>query len=169
MWRAARLEADFYEEVEAEPRAIVQATVVVVLSSLAAALGTWLDVQGGVTADVRLVVALDLIEPWVVWIGGSFFAYTIGATLFRGPETETDFREVLRTVGFSFTPGLLHVFAFVPPPMLGYGIVFVAELWMLAAGVVAIRQALDFTTVRAIATFGTARLMLLLVLRGLGN
>jgi len=91
----------------------------------------------------------------------------VGATFFRGPETETDFAEVLRTTGFAFTPALLRIFAIVPPPALGLGIDLVARAWVFVAFVVAVRQALDFTTPRAIGTFGTAAILLWLILWGL--
>jgi len=75
-----------------------------------------------------------------------------GSSFFRGPETETDFLEVLRTTGFAFTPGLLRVFAFVPPFSLGLAIDLGAFAWQMVAIVVAIRQALDYTTPRAVGT-----------------
>jgi hypothetical protein len=159
MWRAARLEADFYEEVEAEKRSIVQAAVVVALACAAGACGSWL---AGLPAG-RIVV--DIVEPLVLWIGGSVFSYMVGATFFRGPETETDFLEVLRTTGFAFAPGLLRFFAFVPPvDIAGFLIAFLGDAWVLVAAVVAVRQALDFTTARAIGTFGVAYALLWLVL-----
>ena len=159
MWRAAMLEADFYEEVEAEKRSIGQAAVVVALACAAGASGSWL---AGVPAG-RIVV--DVVEPLVLWVGGSIFSYMVGATFFRGPETETDFLEVLRTTGFAFAPGLLRFFAFVPPAdVAGFLIAFLGDVWVLVAAIVAVRQALDFTTTRAIGTFGVAYGLLWLVL-----
>ena len=161
MWRAALLEADFYEEVEAEKRSIGQASIVVALACAAGACGSWL---AGVPAG-RVVV--DVIEPLVLWIGGSAFSYMVGATLFRGPETETDFLEVLRTPGFAFAPGLLRLFAFVPPTdVAGFLSAFIGDLWVLVAAIVAIRQALDFTTLRAVGTFGISYALLWLLLWG---
>ena len=159
MWRAALLEADLYEEVEAEKSAIGQAAVVVALACAAGACGSWL---AGVPAG-RIVV--DVIEPLVLWVGGSVFSYMVGATFFRGPDTQTDFLEVLRTTGFAFSPGLLRLFAFLPPAdVAGFLITFLGDVWVLVAAVVAVRQALDFTTARAIGTFGVAYALLWLVL-----
>jgi hypothetical protein len=114
-----------------------------------------------------LQVTLSVMEPLVLWFGGSAFVFMVGATFFRGPETETDFAEVLRTTGFAFTPALLRIFAIVPPPALGLGIDLVARAWVFVAFVVAVRQALDFTTPRAIGTFGIAAILLWLILWGL--
>ncbi len=159
MLRAARLESALYEEVEDERRSILQASVVVLLACAAGAAGSAL--AGAST--LRLVV--DVLEPPVLWLGGSAFSYMVGATFLRGPETETDFAEVLRTTGFAFAPGLLRLFAFVPPPAVGTGIALFADLWVLLAAIVAVRQALDFTTLRALGTFGAAYGLLWLVLR----
>jgi hypothetical protein len=163
MWRAARLESALYEEVEAEPRSLAQAVVVVLLASGAGALGAWF---GG---HPSLRLALEAIEPLVFWIGASLFAYMAGATFFRGPHTQTDFAEVLRTTGFAFTPGLLRIFGALPgldvaglhlPPTL------VSDAWVVLASIVAVRQALDFSTLRAVATFGVAYVLLWLLLAG---
>ena len=55
-----------------------------------------------------------------------------------------------RTLGYAQTPGLFKVFGFLPG--IGPVIFFLASIWQLAAAVVAIRQALDYTsTWRAIA------------------
>jgi hypothetical protein len=169
MLRAARLHADTYEEVEADKRSIGQATVVVFAACGAIGAARYIQSADAGVPDNPLVlqVVLSVIEPIVLWIGGSALAFMVGATFFRGPETETDFMEVLRTTGFAFTPALLRIFAIVPPPALGLGIDLVARAWVFVAVVVAIRQALDFTTLRAIATFGIAALLLWLLLWGL--
>ena len=172
MARAAMLHADTYEEVEADRSSIVQAALIVFGACVAASLGFWLRVEAGasVLIDARPLafqMAIVGLEPFVIWVGASAFSYMTGATFFRGPETETDFFEVLRTTGFAFTPALLAAFSFIPPGELGLGILAVARLWSLVATVIAVRQALDFTTLRAIGTFGTAVAMLWLVLWGL--
>jgi hypothetical protein len=61
----------------------------------------------------------------------------------------TTVQELLRTTGFSASPGVPRVLQLVPG--LGTLLAFVASLWMLASMVVAVRQALDFqSTGRAI-------------------
>jgi hypothetical protein len=67
-----------------------------------------------------------------------------------GPRTQADVGQLLRTIGFSATPGLIRVLGIVPG--LNWLVSFVASLWMLVAMVVAVRQALDYeTTGRAVA------------------
>ena len=166
---AALLHADTYEEIEADRSSIRQALLVVAAAACAGGAASYiLGSQAGL-GDRQLLfqITLSVLLPVVLWIGGSAFAFMVGATFFRGAETETDFAEVLRTTGFAFTPALLRIFAVVPPAALGLGIALAAWLWVLAAVVVAIRQALDFSTLRAIGTFGFAAVLLWLVVWGL--
>jgi hypothetical protein len=163
MLRAARLEPALYEEVEAEPRSLAQAVLVVLLAAGAGALGSWL------AGRPRLYVALDAVEPLVFWLGASLFTYMVGATFFRGRHTQTDYAEVLRTTGFAFTPGLLRVLGALPPvDVAGLHVpaTLLADVWVVLASVIAVRQALDFGTLRAIATFGVAYVLLWLLLAG---
>jgi hypothetical protein len=172
MWRACRLHADTYEEVEADPSSIVQATLVVMMASLSSAIGTWLRVvTGHPLPENPLPLPLHLLvialEPLVVWLVGSVFTYMVGATFFKGPETETDYAEVLRTTGFAFAPGILILLAWVPPEPVALVLLLGIRLWILVAAVVALRQALDFTTLRAIGTFCVAVVLTWVLLWGL--
>jgi hypothetical protein len=169
LWGTLWLHADAYEEVEADPRSIGQAVLVVALASLAGAAGTALRLAaaGAPPRRVALQTAVSLLLPLLVWIGGSAFAYMTGATFLRTHATRTDFREVLRTTGFAFGPGPLLAAQALPPVWLGLGISWLGVLWTLAGGVVAIRQALDFTTFRALVTFGSAAVLLWIVVWGL--
>ena len=105
---AAVLHADTYEEVEADTTSLSQATLIVVTAALVAGAARALQSQQLGLDEQRLMLQtlLSVLEPLVLWIGGSAFAFMVGATFFRGPETETDFLEVLRTTGFAFTPAL---------------------------------------------------------------
>ena len=64
-------------------------------------------------------------------------------------QTHADYGQLLRTIGFASAPGVIRMVGIVPG--LG-GIVFaVAGVWMLVAMVIAVRQALDYTsTLRAV-------------------
>jgi hypothetical protein len=142
LFRAIKLDPDLYEEVEADHTANGQAAVTVVLSSLAAGIGG--AVSGGwYGLFLNTVVAL---VGWVVW---AFLSYFIGTRLLPEHQTSADMGELLRCTGFSSAPGMIQVLGFLPG--LGRVIRFVAAIWMLAAFVVAVRQALDYTsTLRAL-------------------
>ena len=166
---ASRLHADTYEEVEADGSSIRQALLLVALASVsngagAAALFSRAGFDG---RQLAFQVTISVLLPSVVWVGGSAFSYMTGASFFRGPETQTDFAEVLRTTGFAFAPGLLLCASAIPPDTLGIVLAWAVRLWVLIAAVVAIRQALDFTTLRAVGTFGSAAALLWLLLWGL--
>ena len=165
---AARLDAATYEEVEADRASFGQAAGVVLAACLVVATArAWHGSQAGFAPrQMAFQVILSALEPLVLWLGGSAFAFMVGASFLRGKETRTDFPEVLRTTGFAFTPTLLLALVVVPPPTLGLALGLVVRAWTLAALVVAIRQALDFDTPRAIGTFGAAALLLWLVLWG---
>jgi hypothetical protein len=169
LWGTLRLHADAYEEVEADPRSIGQAILVVALASLAGGAGTALRLSGAGAPPrgVAFQTAVSMLLPPLVWIGGSAFAYMTGATFFRTHATQTDFREVLRTTGFAFGAGPLLAAQALPPAWLGVSVSWLGVLWTLAGGVVAIRQALDFTTLRALATFGSAAVLLWVLVWGL--
>jgi hypothetical protein len=152
MVRAAQLESNLYEEVEADKGANGQAFTVVVIASIASGLGVGIAAvisgDSGIWFLWGLLIGLGTgILGWLIW---SLLAYVIGTTLFKGPETEADYGQLLRTIGFSNTPRLLSFFSFIP--FIGGIIAFAAFVWALIAGIIAVRQALDFTTWRAIGT-----------------
>ncbi|MBI4495145.1 MAG: YIP1 family protein [Chloroflexi bacterium] len=141
MIRAARLEADLYEEVEADTSATTQAFLVVVIVAIASGLGLLLAGRGGGGLVGGVVTA---ILGWLAW---SFVTYFIGTRAFGGTAT---WGELLRTIGFAQSPGVLLVLRFIP--VLGGLIGFAVFIWMLAAGVIAVRQALDVDTGKAVIT-----------------
>ena len=139
--RAARLDKSVYEEVEADKSALGQAMAVVVLSSVAAGVGAS---QGGLAGIVFGIIASLL--GWYVW---AYITYIIGTKILPEPQTEADLGQLLRTTGFSSSPGLIRMLGIVP----GFTeIVFsAASIWMLVAMVIAVRQALDYgSTFRAV-------------------
>ena len=143
MWGAALLHADTYEEVEADRSATPQAVLVVLLASFASGLGNIANHGAvGILWYVGASVAL-----WWTW---AFVTYFVGTRFLPGEETEADHGELLRTIGFSSAPGVLNLLCLVEPVA---GAVFAVTLvWMLAAMVVAVRQALDYaSTARALA------------------
>ena len=167
---AARLHADTYEEVEADRSSLGPAALIVAVAALSSGAGTALRYVGSSldALDVGLETAISTLLPVLLWVAGSAFAFMTGASFFRGPETETDFAEVLRTSGYAFTPGVLLVSQGLRPELLGIVVTWAVWLWILVAGLVAIRQALDFTTLRAVGTFGSAAVLLWLLVWGLG-
>jgi hypothetical protein len=142
MWRSAKLEPGLYEEVEADRTSMGQAMGVVIMSSIAAGIGT-VTVSGGKGFVVGILAALI---GWFFW---AFITYFIGTRILPTAQTQADYGQLLRTIGFASSPGLLRIFGVIPG--LGLIVIWVAGIWMLAAMVIAVRQALDYdSTARAI-------------------
>jgi len=140
--RAAKLDVNLYEEVEADKGALGQAMGVVVLSSLAAGVGS--IAKGGLSGI--LVGTIAALIGWYLW---AYLTYFIGTRLLPEPQTKADYGELLRTIGFSSSPGLIRILGIIPG--LAGGVFLVASIWMLIAMVIAVRQALDYqSTLRAV-------------------
>ncbi len=140
--RAAKLDSNLYEEVEADKGALWQAMTVVIFSSIAAGIGLYKT--GGFSGIITGTMA-SLIS-WYVW---AYLTYFIGTKFLPEPQTQADLGELLRTIGFSSSPGLLRVFYFIPG--VGVLVYLISSLWMLVAMIIAVRQALDYnSTLRAV-------------------
>lgn len=133
---AAKLDAATYEDVEADKTANGQALGVVALSSIAAGVG-------GLAAGERGLLG-GLVAGLVGWVAASFLTYVIGAKMLPESQTRADMGEMLRTLGFAASPGILRAFGFLP--VIGGLIILAAHVWMLFTTVVAVRQALDYTS-----------------------
>lgn len=134
---AAKLDIAIYEEVEADTSATRQAMVVVVLVALATGIGT-LGSGGPVGLVVGIVAGLGL---WALW---AWITYFVGTTLLKTAETKANWGQLARTLAFAQSPGVLKVFGFIP--VLGPLVFAIASIWQLVAMVIAIRQALDYTS-----------------------
>ncbi len=142
---ALALDAAIYEEVEADRGAITQAVTVVLLSSLAAGVGS--RGLGGTTVQGIVFIAVIALIAWAAW---ALVIFEIGSRLMPEPQTRVDVGQLLRTIGFAAAPGMLRVLGVMSAATIP--VFAITAVWMLAAMIVAVRQALDFTsTVRAVA------------------
>lgn len=154
--RAAMLDVQLYEEVEADTGAIGQAMGVVVLSSIAAGIGS--IAIGGLGGILGGTIAA--LIGWYVW---AYLTYFIGTKFLPEPQTRADLGELLRTIGFSSSPGLIRVLGIIPG--LGNVVFLVASIWMLVAMIIAVRQALDYrSTFRAVGVCAIGWIIQMLIL-----
>jgi hypothetical protein len=161
MMRAARLDSRFYEEVEHDLNATSQAATVVAIVAVANGLGGLISVLlgealaravgvgGNVAGTGASIFGLVLwmlffVIGWVIW---AYLTYFIGTSVFKGTATPG---EMMRTLGFATSPLVLGVLWFIP--CIGWLIWVAGAVWMLVAGVIAVRQALDFDTGQAFIT-----------------
>ena len=139
--RAGKLDVTLYEEVEHDKTAMGQAIGVIVLSSLATGIGTF-----GIGLKGMGINAIGAIIGWYIW---AYLTYFIGTRFLAEPQTEADHGQLLRTLGFASAPGLLRVLGIVPG--IRAIVLLVTSIWELVAMVIAVRQALDYTsTLRAV-------------------
>ena len=136
---AALLDNATYEEVEADTTATGQAAVVVVLGAIASGIGMARSGSGGIIAGV-----IGSLLVWVIYAG---MTYLIGDKVLGGTAS---WGELLRTLGFAQAPRVLAVLGIIPG--MQWIVASVVGIWVLITGVVAIRQALDFSTGKAVAT-----------------
>ena len=149
MLGAAKLDSHTYEDVERDGRATVQALAIVILVTIASLVGELLNgLLNGEEIEVIRVVIAGVIRGVIGWALWALVTYMVGATILKTEHTEASWGQLARCTGFAQTPGLLNVLSFIP---FAGGVIFlVAFVWSVAAMVVGVRQALDYTsTLRA--------------------
>ncbi len=168
MMRAAKLDSTLYEEVEHNNTLTGQAATVVaivaVCQGIGGALGAATSRDGGGAGTAIVALLGGIVAAFVGWVLWAYITYWVGTTFFKGAATPG---EMLRTLGFAQTPGVLGILGFIP--ILGGIVGLLGSILTLVAGIVAIRQALDFTTGKAIMTalVGWLALMLVAIVFGL--
>ncbi len=136
---AVMLDATVYREVEHDASATGQAAGVVVMAALAALVGGTAAAGGGPVGGV-----VGALAGWLIW---GAVAYLVGDKLLGGTAS---WGELLRTLGFAQAPGILFVAAAVP--FVGWLVEALVGLWIVVAAVVALREALDVSTGKAVLT-----------------
>jgi len=133
---AGLLDVDFFNRAEVDTSLNVQSAVVVVVASGAAGVGSAIAAESNLFAVAGLSAVTGLIG-WLVW---SYVAMVVGTRIFGGTS---DFGQMRRVIGFAYAPLAIGVI-----PWLG----FIGAVWVLVAAVIAIREGMDFSTKRSVAT-----------------
>lgn len=134
---AIKLDASVYEEIEHDPTAMGQAVGVVVLAAIAAGIGSAGEGEFSIVGNVIASLLGWLVSTAVIWLIGVWFM-----------QHTSDYKELLRTLGFAAAPNVIAVLGFIP--ILGPLALIAAAIVGLIAYVIAVRQALDVTTGRAV-------------------
>jgi hypothetical protein len=164
MVRAARLEIGLYNEVEADTTATSQALTVVVITALAGGIGAALgQAFAGRPAGIVGGLIGGLVAELLGWLVWSYVMYFVGTRVFHGTAT---YGELLRTLGFAYSPGVLNILRFIP--VLGGLITLVVLIWRILAGFIAVREALDLDTGNTVATIVVGVLAYVIVLAIVG-
>ncbi len=167
--RAIRLDATLYRQVADDEQYSNEAYIIVLIVSLLGAFGAAI---GAALGDGRPLVIFftslfsTILLGWLLW---AVIAYFVGTAL----EGKSSVMEMARTLGYASAPQLLGVFAFIP--CIGPLVAFVGVLLSLAAGVIAIRESMEFDTTKAVVTavlgfivFIIARIFIAIVMGGVG-
>ena len=134
---AMRADVKTFQEIEADPNALTQAVMVIVIAAIASLIGNIF--RSGIGAGIfGLVASLIGYAVWTVMI------VLIGTKLMPEPTTKADFAEGFRVIGFTASPGVFNILAIIP--FLGPLISFLIGIWMLVIGVIAVREVLDYSS-----------------------
>jgi hypothetical protein len=137
---ALKLDAAVYDEVEHDPAAMGQAAGVIALGALAEGLGA-LSVggAGGLLGGI--------VSAFLGWLLSAAIIWLIGVKVM---DHTSDYPELLRTLGFASAPKLLLAIGILPIGPLRPLLFFAVGIVTLVAFVIAVRQALDVSTGRAV-------------------
>ena len=131
-----------FEDVEHDRHAAIQSLIVVTAVGAAAGVGLV-----GLGADAATFAAGSAIAlgAWLVWAG---VVITLGTVALPERNTASNLPELLRVLGFAAAPGVFIALAALRPA--APAVLLIVSLWLVADGVVAVRQALDYrSTARA--------------------
>ena len=146
--RAVKLDKDFYNEAERDTSLDQEALLVVIIVSLASGIGSF--IQGIMNGEIGAAL-LWAVVTIVIGIGGyylwSYITLLVGTKLFEG---DADFGEMKRTLGYAHAPRLLGLLSFIP--CVGPLLALAGGILSLIAAVIAIREAMDFDTGKAVIT-----------------
>lgn len=137
------LDAGMYEDIEADRRSAMQSVTVVAVVCVAGGIaGTGL----GLGAPAFVSGAIIALGAWLVWAAT---IVALGTSALAEPQTRTDVPQLLRVLGYAAAPGVFVVMAAMPAT--APFVLLLVSAWMIAAAVIAVRQALDYrSTARAI-------------------
>jgi hypothetical protein len=141
---AAMLNPDAYEAVERDVKANKTALFIVIGTAIFAGIG-------GLTSDGLGGLIGGVIAAIISWVLYAIAAYVVGTKIFETRATQSTLGECLRTLGFAQTPSFFRILSGIP--ILGWIVTVIVDIWVFIATVIALRQALDFTsTGRAVVT-----------------
>jgi hypothetical protein len=144
MIRAAKLDRSLYEEIKVDRRAPVQAAMVVILAAAAAGVSAIADDgMGGF-----FYRTMQAMVQWYAWV---FFTYLVGTRLLQEPQTKIDCGTTVRMISFASAPGVVGLLGVIPIPGFSNIVIGLVLAWMFGAMVIAVKEALRYTTtVRAV-------------------
>lgn len=148
----AKLDTLTFEEIEHDESATARAAVIATLAGVsfgvgAALMGIALDEVDGVGTVIFFGITYAIFGMASLALFTTI-AYLVGGSLLKAEATEVTWTQLFRTLGYAGIPIVAMGWMMVVHILLFYA----ALIWFLLAVVVAVRQALEFGTGRAIVT-----------------
>ena len=147
--KCSMFNSDAYEEVEHDESAMSQALIIVLISGTA--LGLY---QSNFFFDTfsPAVVLISVIYGMLSWALFAWITYFVGTRIFRTNETEADWGQLARTLGFASAPKILFFGILFFSSSIMQSVESIILLWVTVTSFIAIRQALELTNLRALGT-----------------
>jgi len=141
--RIFKLDKTVFPEIAADPKATTEAGIIVVVVSLLAGIAA--GVQGGKFFNGLIwELIAGLVLGWLLWAVITFF---VGTSLFQG---KTTVEAMLRVLGYANAPRVLSIFGLIP--CIGWIPTLIGGILSLIAGFIAVREAMQFDTGKAVIT-----------------
>lgn len=147
--KAACFDARVYSAIGDRPEAMFRSLAVVAATGIASGIGIQgLTIEGRdeSPAILMLLTFSTAIIGWLLW---ATVVYLLGTRLLGG---QAGYRDLMRSLGMVYGPGLL--LAFIAIPSVGGTLWLVSLAWMLGAGTIAIREVQGWGTMRALGPAG---------------
>ena len=149
--RLVKFDFTVFAEIENDENATTEAAVIVGITALLGALGSFIGflIGGGgfLTALWRFFIVPLIVSVAVGWLLWSYITQLVGTKLFGGDAT---FWGMARSLGYASVPGVLGILVAIP--YLGQIAALVAAALSLVLGFFAVRETLGLTTEKAILT-----------------
>jgi hypothetical protein len=145
--QALALDGKFYDYAQSNPHNRRLALIIVILAGISHAIGSSIILlinRASVLSllTTSLLTGLTIVAGYYLW---TFAIWKIGQWL---KPIDPTYNDLLIPIGFAYAPQVLNFLTLIP--LLGRPIELSLAVWSLLAVVVAIREGLDISTVRAV-------------------
>lgn len=138
----ATLKTRTYSEIARDPKALVEAAIVVVAVAISAGIGAVNYGAGGLITGIILSL--------LGWVISSAIIYVVATRVTGTPTTSGSIQTLLRTLGYASAPNIFSFLGFIW--IIGGLVLFALSIWTLITTIFAIRAALGMSISRAILT-----------------
>ncbi len=148
---AVKLSRPIYDEVRRDPSAMMQAAGIVAVTGLLSGISQFADARGQTfEIDDRTYEITDsffgplvsgiaiAVLGLIFWVIASLLFRFVATKMLNSPETNIQWQEVARPLGFASAPSLLIILT--PIPVLGFIVGSIVGLWSFAAQIVAMSE-----------------------------